>query len=286
MTSHNTSASAAPQAHHPAVRRRHPAAHTLMPYVTDPARLKRCARTLMRRGGGPGSDAVTWAAYRHGLDVRIATLAARLASGTWTPGPVHPVRLPSWGKDLSLAVPTVEDRIVHRALRQAAELVLCADAYRAWMFGWRPRASRTDALTVAATYVKDGRTWVADLDVAAATNGADLETIINGLARWISDGTFLALLRTVLDTLPSPLAPGSGLSPMLTNVRLLPVDEQLADLPVVRVTDNYTVFCHDQVAAKAAAARITAALAEHGMRPNLTKSKVWRPNPEDLYLAG
>jgi RNA-directed DNA polymerase len=266
--------------------RPHPAAHSLMPLVTDPARLRKCARALMRRPGGPGADGITWASYRNGLDDRIGELAARLREGTWQPSPVQAVTLPSWGKDLILAVPTVEDRIVHRAMRTAAEPVLDADAYPPWLFGWRPRAGRSDAITAAAAHLAAGRYWVADLDVAAATSGADLGGTIGGVARWISDGTFLNLLRRVLAALPAPLAPGSGLSPMLTNLRLVPADEQLAGLAVIRVTDNYTVFCRTRAEAEHAAERVTAAIATCGLTPQPAKSQVWRPNPEDLYLAG
>ncbi|MFY1633636.1 RNA-directed DNA polymerase (Reverse transcriptase) [Solwaraspora sp. WMMB335] len=265
---------------------RHPAAHTLMPLVTDPVRLKNCARALMRHRGSPGSDGIRWTQYRRDLDRRIANLATRLSAGTWAPAPARHVVLPSWGKDIALAIPTVEDRIVHRALREAAELILCADAYPDWMYGWRPRAGRVDALHAAASHLTAGRNWVADLDVAATTRDADLNSLVDGLACWISDGTFLALVRTVLENLPTPLAPGSGLTPMLTNIRLLPVDERLRDLPVIRVTDNYTVFCLDRAHAELHAARVADALSAQGLRPSPTKSHVWQPNPEDLYLAG
>ena len=266
--------------------RRHPAAHTLMPLVTNPQRLKRCARALMRHSGSPGSDGVSWAQYRRDIDHHISGLAARLATGAWNPAPVRHITLASWGKNITLAIPTVEDRIVHRALREAAELILCADAYPHWMYGWRPRASRLDAIHAAASHLAAGRTWVADLDVAAATGDANLNTLMDGLARWISDTTFLNLIRTVLHHLPTPLAPGSGLTPMLTNIRLLPVDDHLRHLPVIRVTDNYTVFCTTRSQATAATDQITTALATQGLRPNPTKSQVWQPNPEDLYLAG
>src|SRR5262244_221378 len=117
-----------------------PAAHSLMPLVADAARLKHAARALMRHRSAPGSDGLTWAGYRRDLDARIGALATRLRSGTWQPARVRLVTWPSWGKVMTVAVPTVEDRIVHRALRLAAEPVLLRDAYPAWMYGWRPRA--------------------------------------------------------------------------------------------------------------------------------------------------
>jgi RNA-directed DNA polymerase len=264
-----------------------PAPHSLMPLVTDPARLKRAARQLMRRTGSRGADGITWAQYRDGLDARISALSGRLRDGTWTPGPVRALAIPSWGKTLPLAIPAAEDRIVHRAVRQAAEPVLEATgAYPPWMYGWRPRAGRVEALNAAATRLGDGLTWVADLDVAAATSGATTEEAMAWTARWITDGSFLRLVRLIITSLPAPLTPGSGLTPMLTNLRLTQADEQLATLTAIRFTDNYTAFCRSRSEAGHAAARITAALATAGLRPNEAKSKIWQPNPEDLYLAG
>ncbi len=264
-----------------------PAPHSLMPLVTDPARLKRAARELMRRGGSPGADGVTWAQYRDGLDERITALAGRLRDGSWSPGPVRAQSIPSWGKTLPLAIPSAEDRIVHRAVRLAAEPVLEATgAYPPWMYGWRPRAGRVEALSAAAAHLAAGRTWVADIDVAAATSGAPLHDVMSWTARWISDGSFLRLARLIIASLPAPLSPGSGLTPMLTNLRLAQADKHLAGLPVTRFTDNYTAFCTGRAEAGHAAERITAALAAAGMRPNQAKSKIWQPNPEDLYLAG
>lgn len=265
---------------------RHPAAHTLMPLVIDPARLKHAARACMRRPSGPGIDQITWKHYRSGLHDRIAALSSRLRHGTWRPAPVRELAMDSWGKTLHIVIPTVEDRIVHRTIRLAAEPVLCRDAYRPWMFGWRPRAGRLHAVAAAARHLSAGRTWVADIDVAAVTSGSDVEQAIGWMARWISDGTFLALTRRILTGLPTPLVPGSGLSPLLTNLRLAGVDEQLDDLVVVRLTDNYTTFCTSRPAAEAAMQKIINALAARGLAPNPAKSKVWRPNPEDLYIAG
>jgi hypothetical protein len=138
-----------------------------------------------------------------GLADRIAGLAGRLRQGTWRPGPVRFAAWPFWGKRLTVTIPTVEDRIVRRALRHAAEPVLLHDAYPSWMFGWRPRAGRVEAVAAAAAHLAAGRRWVADLGVAAATSGADLEQTVGWLARWISDGAFFRLVRRALAALPT-----------------------------------------------------------------------------------
>jgi len=241
----------------------------------------------MRSGSAPGPNGVSWAAYRDQLDQHIATLTTRLADGTWQPGPCRPAALDVGDKTISITIPNVEDRIVHRAMRACIEPILDSAAYPEWMFGWRPRRGRVDALDYASRYLAtDPSRWVADVDVAAATAGMRLESAVDALARWINDGSFLQLARRALAALPEPLAPGSGLTPMLTNLRLLPVDECLVDLPIIRVTDNYAVFTATHAEAEAAFVRVTDALSAAGLRANARKSKVWQPNPEDLFLAG
>jgi hypothetical protein len=239
----------------------------------------------MRSSGAPGADGLSWKQYRHGLHDRIDDLSRRLSHHRWQPGPLREEQLELTDKSLSMVIPTVEDRIVHRALRHCVEPVLEAAAYHDWVYGWRPRRDRVDALTHAATMILS-RPWVADLDVAAATAGATLEDTIDGVARYVSDGSVLAVLRSALAALPQPLAPGSGLTPMLTNLRLVPADGHLADLSVLRVTDNYAVLTADEGSAAHAFARVTDALAASGLRANPRKSKIWRPNAEDLFLAG
>lgn len=263
------------------------ATHSLMPLLTDPARLKRAARASMRAASTPGADGVTWKTYRDHLDARLADLARQLASGAWQPAPPVIAELAVGEKTVPVVIPTVEDRIVHRAIRACVEPILDTVAYSEWMFGWRPGHSRVNALTYAAGLSPAGApAWVADVDVAAVTRGGTVDEAVGSLARWIYDGTFLDVVRRALNALPSTLSPGCGLTPMLTNLRLLPVDRQLDGLAVVRVTDNYAAFCPDQTAAADAQARIVAALATVDLRPNQTKSKIWQPNLEDLFLAG
>ncbi|MFJ6752499.1 reverse transcriptase domain-containing protein [Streptomyces sp. NPDC091266] len=262
------------------------AAHSLMRQAVGERTLKRAARQCMGRTGSPGADGMTWRAFRQDMPARITALSAALSAGTWRPGPLRVEEFDAWGKRHTVTIPTVTDRIVHRALRNAVEPVLEQDAYPPWMFGWHRRAGRPLAVAAAARHLNAGLTWVADIDVAAASRGVALEDAISSVARFIHDGSVLALLRRILSALPDPLAPGSGLSPMLTNLRMTPVDQQLTGRTAVRMTDNYTLFAATEPEAEAAYRHLTGLLAAHGMTPAEAKSKIWRPNPEDLYAAG
>src|SRR5690606_15906445 len=234
----------------------------------------------------PGADGMTWKTFRQDMPARIEGLSAALADGSWRPGPLRIEEFDAWGKRHTVTIPTVTDRIVHRALRNAIEPVLERDAYPPWMFGWRRRAGRPLAVAAAARHLHAGLPWVADIDVAAASLGVTLEEAVTSVARFIHDGSALALLRRILSALPDPLAPGSGLSPMLTNLRMTPADQQLTGCTTVRMTDNYTLFTATEPEAEAAYRHLTGLLAADGMKHAAAKSKMWRPNPEDLYAAG
>ncbi|MGH3973859.1 MAG: reverse transcriptase domain-containing protein [Pseudonocardiaceae bacterium] len=261
-------------------------AHSLMPLLVHPRHLTQAARRCMRTASSSGADGMTWHDYRVGCHDRLAHLAARLRDGTWRPGPVRQITWPSADKHLCVTIPTVEDRIVHRAIRGCIEPILEAHAYPDWMFGWRPGRGRIHALTHAQQRGITSPCWVADIDIAHATAGSTVEQAISWLAQWVHDGTFLATVRHALNGLPSPLAPGSGLSPLLTNLRLLRIDHALTDVTVVRVTDNYVIFCPDRLHADRAFDHLTEVLFAHALEPSAAKSKVWRPNLEDLFLAG
>lgn len=265
-----------------------PAAHSVMGLVTGERALKRAARQCMGRSGAPGVDGMSWRAFRQDMPARIADLSATLADGSWRPGPPRIEQFDAWGKRHTVVIPTVTDRIVHRALRNAVEAVLQRDAYPPWMYGWRPRAGRPLAVADADRHLRSGRRWVVDIDVAAASTGVTLDDAITSVARFVHDSSLLALLRRILTALPDPLAPGSGLSPMLTNLRMTPVDLELVSYthPVVRMTDNYTLFCSDLPEAEGAYQHLVALLQTRGMKPATAKSKIWRPNAEDLYAAG
>jgi len=272
----------------PTVTHRAPAAHSLMPYLVDPVHLVVAARSCMRRASAAGADGVSWGAYRQGLRDRLAQLGQRLGMGVWEPGPLREVAITAYtGKIFTAVVPTVEDRLVHRAMRAAVEPILEDRVLADWVSGFRPARNRITALRQADAHVAAGRVWVADVDVAGASEGGTVDELVTWLAEYVTDGSFLALFRRALAGLPTPLVPGSGLWPVLFHLRLARVDAQLAGLAVVRFADNYAAFASDAGAAELTYGRVTQALATVGLHPNPRKSGLRPPHlasPEDLFL--
>ncbi len=242
----------------------------------------------MRRCSAPGADGITWAQYRRDLDSRLSQLGQQLRDGTWKSTPVRLVEITTYaGKTFTAVVPSVEDRIVHRAIRNVLDAILEAGVLCDWVSGYRPGRNRLTALRQASVFTSAGYQWIADIDVAGAAAGGDVDLIIDWIARYVQDGSFLAVIRTILSPLPSPLVPGTGLSPTLLNLRLAQVDLQLNHLKVVRFADNYVAFTRDKNEADEAFKDIAEALLIEGLSPHEGKSRV-RPagttNIEALLL--
>lgn len=270
------------------VSHRVPVAHSLMPYLVDTAHLVAAARCCMRHPSAAGVDGMTWAGYRQGLRGRLGDLGHRLRTGVWVPGLLRQVAITAYtGKVFTAVVPTVEDRIVHRAMRAALDPILETRVLADWVSGFRPGRNRITALRQANAHVTAGLAWVADIDVASASEGSTVEDCVVSLAEYVKDGSFLAVFRRALTGLPSPLVPGTGLWPVLFHLQLAKVDAQLDGLAVVRFADNYAAFARDAHSAEQAYDRITAALASVGLHPNPRKSRLRPPhlaNTEDLFL--
>jgi RNA-directed DNA polymerase len=260
--------------------------HSLMPLLYGEARLRSAARSCMRRCSAPGADGITWAAYRQGLASRITALSTALREGIWTPSPLRTTQIVNYiGKRFTAVIPTAEDRIVHRAMRNAVEPVLEAEAFAGWVSGYRPGRNRITAVRDAMHYLQAGQVFVADIDVARTSSGSTAQEVTGWLAVYVSDGTFLSRFRTALLALPEPIVPGTGLAPLLINLRLSRVDARVSGLPAVRFADNYCLFAASMADAEAAYKLLTAALAAEGLQPNPRKSRIRaRANAEDLFL--
>ncbi|WP_285500695.1 reverse transcriptase domain-containing protein [Actinokineospora sp. NBRC 105648] len=261
--------------------------HSLMPMLSE-KRLRAALRQCGRRASAPGADRMTLAELRRRAPDLLPALARDLAGGTWKPGPLREVCIPTYtGKQMLTTVPTMIDRLVHRAMRNAIEPILETRVLKDWVSGFRPHRNRITALRAAAQHHAAGFRSVADVDVASVSEGTTVDEVIDWCAKHIHDGSFLSRMRVALAAMPYPIAPGSGLAPLLINLRLSRVDNLLDELRIVRFADNYAAFTLDHRSAHGAFATITGALAEFGMRPNESKSRVRaRVNVEDLFLIG
>lgn len=217
--------------------------HSLMHYLYDTKGLKRAARQCMRRRSVAGIDKIKWKSYRDNFNENISKLSAKIRLGEWQPSPLRSKIIYDFtGRQLELFIPTVEDRIVHRHLRNILESIFDEFTFLDFVSGFRKGRSRLTALKQSTKYLNKRSTFVVNIDVRRVSSGVTSDEVVNWIAQYVSDGVFLKFINKILVSLPNPLCHGSGLSPLLINLRLAPIDREVKDLNVVRFADNYCFF--------------------------------------------
>ncbi|CAH0446793.1 hypothetical protein LMG10661_02857 [Ralstonia syzygii subsp. syzygii] len=120
---------------------------TSLSHLLTPEFLKETWRQLNRRGAS-GVDGETTKEFEQDLDSRVQDLCERLKRGAYRAPPVRRVEIPKGpGKagTRPLGIPTVEDRLLQRAVARILEAVFEAD-FLECSYGFRPGRSPHDAL--------------------------------------------------------------------------------------------------------------------------------------------
>ena len=102
---------------------------TSLAHLLTPEFLKETWKQMNRKGVG-GVDGETIRDYEKDLDGRISDLHERLKAGRYKAPPVRRVDIPKGnGKMRTLGIPTVEDRLVQRAVARILGAIYEADFY-------------------------------------------------------------------------------------------------------------------------------------------------------------
>ena len=118
-------------------------------HLLTPEFLKETWQQMNRRGAS-GIDGETTTEFEQDLDTRVQELCERLKRGTYKAPPVRRVEIskgPGRVGTRPLGIPTVEDRLLQRAVARILEAVFGAD-FLECSYGFRPGRNPHDALRV------------------------------------------------------------------------------------------------------------------------------------------
>src|SRR5918996_402774 len=139
----------------------------LLHHVYDLNRL-RTAYFSLKKEAAPGVDGETWRHYGEAVEDNLRDLSDRLKRGAYRAKPVRRVYISKEdGRQRSLGVPALEDKIVQRATVEVLNAIYETD-FLGFSYGFRPGRSQhhaLDALYVGITRRKVN--WVLDLDIRA-----------------------------------------------------------------------------------------------------------------------
>lgn len=240
--------------------------------------------------GAPGIDGMTVGelpAYlkAHWLDIR-----AQLDMGDYQPQPVRRQEIPKPGGGVrQLGVPTVLDRLIQQAMLQVMT-PLFEPGFSPHSYGFRPGRRAHDAVKAAQGYIREGYTWVVDIDLEKFFDRVNHDKLMGRVARVVKDRRVLRLLRKYLESgvmvngvvmeTGEGTPQGGPLSPLLANILLDDLDKELARRGhrFVRYADDCNIYVRSRRAGERVMDSVKRFLGEVlSLKVNERKSAVDRP---------
>ena len=178
---------------------RHRKVHSLIDKVYDRSNLTKAWKHVRENKGSAGIDGLTIAAFTEREDELLARLHEQLRDRTYRPQAVKRVAIPkAGGGTRNLGIPSVIDRVVQQALVQKMTSIfepLFADC----SFGYRPGRSPHMAMRKVWREINEGNLWILDADLRSYFDKIDQERLVDLIAKEISDGRVLRLIRSFLE---------------------------------------------------------------------------------------
>lgn len=267
----------------------HPPWTGLMEEVVAPGNIAQAMKRVRQNRGRPGIDGMTVEELPDHWGRHERLLRAQLLAGTFRPTPVRRVVIPKAdGGERELGIPTVTDRLIQQAILQVLGPRYDA-GFSPHSYGFRPGRSAHGAVLAAQPYIREGYTWVVDVDLERFFDRVNHDVLMGRLARRIADKPLLRILRAFLEAgvmlngvvihTEDGTPQGGPLSPLLANVLLDEIDQMLAARGhrFVRYADDCNIYVRSQQAGERVMTTMRKELAKLRLRINEAKSAVDRP---------
>jgi len=202
----------------------------LLHHVYEVARL-RSAYFALKREAAPGVDGETWRHYGEALEENLRDLSERLKRGAYRAKPVRRAYIRKTdGRQRPLGVPTLEDKIVQRAVVEVLNAIYEVD-FLGFSYGFRPGRSphhALDALSVGLLTKKVN--WVLDADIRGFFDNLSHGWLVRFIEHRVADRRVVRLIRKWLNAgvledgkrtqSEVGTVQGGSVSPLLANVYL------------------------------------------------------------------
>ncbi|MBR9910614.1 MAG: CRISPR-associated endonuclease Cas1 [Gammaproteobacteria bacterium] len=229
--------------------------------------------------GSSGSDGVTIRNFSADLFANLTQLRAELLGGTYRSSAFRKVSVPKKKPGYRiLTIPSIRDRVVHTSIATALTPifeVLFEDS----SFAYRPNRGVAQAVERIEIWRKRGFNIVIEADIVSYFDNIDqailLEKLTSVLAHLPGAPGLLTLIEQILDeeskalgTTNQGVVQGSPLSPLLANLYLDALDEEIAAqvVKIVRFADDFVILCKSTKKAEKVLNHAVKVLAEHNLR--------------------
>ncbi|MBE3655303.1 group II intron reverse transcriptase/maturase [Vibrio navarrensis] len=270
-----------------------------MEQISSSANLNHALRRVKKNKGCAGVDRLDITATISKLRQASNGQALRqsLLDGSYQPQPVLGVEIPKPnGGVRQLGIPTVLDRIVQQAITSVLS-ELYEPTFSNSSYGFRPNRSAHHALAAASRYIREGRGYVVDIDLAKYFDTVNHDRLMHRLSKDISDKRVLKLIRSYLqaglmrdglvERRQRGTPQGGPLSPLLSNIVLDELDKELERRghKFCRYADDCQIYVRSEEAAHRVKESITEFLEQKlKLTVNREKSAATRVT-ERAYLS-
>jgi len=259
--------------------------------------IERAIKAVERNHGAGGVDDRQSDELRPFVNANCQSLLSRIREGNYQPSPVRKVEIPkATGGVRMLGIPTVVDRMLQQAIYQELSPIY-EEEFDKHSYGFRPRKNAHQAVLTAQGYLNEGNSWIIELDLAKFFDKVNHQKLMHLLSQKVKDKSTLLLINSYLKTgimeggvvsqRIEGTPQGSPLSPLLSNIMLQELDQELNKRghKFVRYADDCSIYVKSEKSAK----RVMASIIKYIefdllLKVNREKTKISRP--QESYLLG
>ena len=233
----------------------------LMEEVVTDGNVSRALAAVKRNRGAAGIDRMTTTELEGHLQQHWPKIRARLLAGSYAVTPVRRAEIPKPdGGVRRLGIPTVQDRFIQQLLLQVLTPIW-EPRFSEHSYGYRPGRSAHEAVRAVREYAVSGKDWVVDLDIEKFFDRVHHDILMRRIGEVIRDKRVLKLIGRYLRSgilaegvvirQVEGTPQGGPLSPLLANIYLHPLDEELEKrgLCFCRYADDVIVYVGSEASA-------------------------------------
>ncbi len=260
----------------------------VMELIYEPGRLYEAWQRVYKNAGAAGVDKMSVYDFKQKEDKLLKFIHEKLKAGHWRFRPARRVLIPKPGtsKKRPLGIPVVMDRIVSQSIKMVFEEIFVS-GFTASNFGFIKGKSQHQAVNHVQGYVKEGYDQAVSIDLKNFFGEIPHGLIFKLIRRKIADERVTTLIARALkagvmidgvfEKTPKGCPQGSPLSPMLSNIVLNELDQELEKrgLRYSRWADDFVIVVRSERAAHRVKGKVVKYLKEELELPvNEEKSQI------------
>ena len=263
----------------------------LLEKILSKKNLNLAYKQVYKNKGANGVDGITVDELFSYIKENKEEILWKIRNRKYKPLPVRRVYIPKEnGKLRKLGIPSVIDRVLQQAIVQVLTSIY-EEQFSDNSYGFRPNRCCEQAVIKALECFNDGYDWIVDIDLQSFFDEVNQDKLMAIIHRTIKDDDVISLIRKflqsgvmekgVIQETKKGTPQGGNLSPLLSNIMLNELDEELErrGLNFVRYADDCLIMVRSEKAANRVMESITTFITKKlGLKVNLEKSKIARPN--------